>query len=125
MKSWLTVFILNMFLPALMIFIGWLMRKHPPKKINFIYGYRTAMSRKNQDTWDFAHATCGKIWWRFGWALLATTALVQIPFFGGNDDTLGKLTVTIYTVQCILLLISILPVERALKKNFNPDGSRK
>ncbi len=26
----------------------------PPKKINFIYGYRTLRSMKNQKNWDFA-----------------------------------------------------------------------
>ena len=35
---------------------GRVMLKHPPKEINNFFGYRTAMSRKNRDTWDFAHA---------------------------------------------------------------------
>jgi uncharacterized membrane protein len=35
----------------------------PPRKINKIYGYRTNMSMKNKDTWDYAHRFYGK--WAF------------------------------------------------------------
>ena len=38
------------------------MSKYPPKEINGIIGYRTTMSRKNMDTWKFAHDYCGKLW---------------------------------------------------------------
>ena len=29
--------------------------------VNFVFGYRTSMSMKNKDTWEFAHKYCGKV----------------------------------------------------------------
>ncbi len=36
------------------ISVGFYWRKHPPKKINWLYGYRTKSSMSNQERWDFA-----------------------------------------------------------------------
>ena len=41
-----------------------------PKKINHIYGYRTAMSMKSNETWVFAHPYFGKWWFTIGLFLL-------------------------------------------------------
>jgi len=41
-------------IPVIMIGVGYMMYKHPPKSINAIYGYRTARSMKNDETWKFA-----------------------------------------------------------------------
>lgn len=48
--------------PLLMIIFGAIFRKAAPKKINSLYGYRTTMSMKNRDTWEFAHHYFGRIW---------------------------------------------------------------
>ena len=40
---------------GLMLFIAWLLKKYPPKKINHLYGYRTKRSMKSQFTWDSAN----------------------------------------------------------------------
>ncbi|MCY6372198.1 SdpI family protein [Clostridium ganghwense] len=36
--------------------------KKPPKEINSTFGYRTTMSSKNKDTWNFAHRYAGIVW---------------------------------------------------------------
>ena len=61
MWFWIFMFLCNLLIPLFMAGFGRVMLKHPPKEINNFFGYRTAMSRKNRDTWDFAHALCGKI----------------------------------------------------------------
>ncbi len=47
-----------LFLPALtsIVFLiaGCITYVFPPKKINFLYGYRTNSSMKSQERWDFA-----------------------------------------------------------------------
>ena len=57
--------------------------------------------------------------------MLILTILVQIPFYGADDDTIGMLGMILCIVECTILLVSIIPTEMALKKNFNDDGSRK
>jgi len=36
------------------ILLGIVLKSHPPKKINSIYGFRTGISSKNQETWDYS-----------------------------------------------------------------------
>ncbi len=38
----------------MLLIIGFIFKKFPPKKINSIYGYRTSSSMKNKKVWDYA-----------------------------------------------------------------------
>ena len=40
--------------------LGFGLWQHPPKNINSIYGYRTGISSKNQETWDYSQKLAGK-----------------------------------------------------------------
>ena len=124
MWFWWFMFVCNMLYSLTMIIAGWFMWKHYPKKINHVSGYRTKRSKVNMDTWQFANINCGKRWWKIGWIMLIPTILVQIPFYGKSDDAIGWVGLVICIVECTILLISILPTERALKDTFNEDGSR-
>ena len=115
----------NMLYSVAMILGGWFMWKHCPEKINSVVGYRSKRSKLNRETWRFAHENCGKRWWRIGWIMLIPTVLVQIPFYGKDDDTVGYLGLVICIVECTILLLSIIPTEKALKANFTEDGQRK
>jgi len=108
-----------------MIIAGRMMWKHCPKKINGIVGYRTKMSMINMDTWKFAHDYAGKLWWKIGVGLLGPTMLIHIPFYGASDDTMGILSIIIIVVQLAFLIGSIFPTEKALKNNFNEDGTKR
>lgn len=77
------------------------------------------------DTWKFAHDYCGRLWWNMGWVMMILSILIQIPFLHQTDDTIGIIGGIICTIQCIILVLSILPTELALKKTFNEDGTRK
>lgn len=123
MWFWWFMFFCNLLIPVLMIVSGRMMWKHCPRKINGVLGYRTTRSMKNMDTWKFAHDYCGRLWWKAGWTLLIPSILVQIPFYRSSDDIIGIVGAVICTVQCVILVASIFPTERALKKNFSEDGT--
>lgn len=125
MWFWWFMFVCNMLYSLIMILVGWYMWKHYPKKINDFVGYRTRRSKMNMDTWKFAHENCGKRWWKIGWILFFPTVLVQLPFYGKSDDEIGWVGLIICIIECSVLLVSILPTEKALKNTFNEDGSRK
>ena len=118
MGFWTFMLICSLLLPIIMIVIGFVFQKHPPKTINGIYGYRTDRSRRNQDTWDFAHAYCGKLWWKIGWGMLIVTILVMLLLIGRSQNMIGWGGGIVELIQCIVLTASIAPVEHALKKNF-------
>ncbi len=83
------------------------------------------MSKKNADTWKFAHQYCGKLWMKLGILLLLATIVAMIPFTHSDDDTIGIVELIVTAVQVTVLLISIVPVEKALKKTFDENGVRR
>ena len=60
MGFWIFMLIMDLLLPFAMIGFGRYFMKKAPKEINSVFGYRTSMSMKNKDTWEFAHKYCGK-----------------------------------------------------------------
>lgn len=107
-----------------MIIVGYMMYKHTPKSINWVYGYRTSRSMKNMDTWNFAHDRCGRLWVKYGCVLLALSIIAQLPFMKSFEDTIGTMTLILLAVQLIALLTPIYFVEKALKENFDENGKR-
>jgi putative membrane protein len=112
-----------MIIPIVMVIVGRMMWKHCPKHINGMLGYRTTRSMKNMDTWKFAHDYCGKLWWKIGWVMILPSALIHIPLYHGDENTIGVAGGILVTIQCIILIVSVYPTEKALRKNFNDDGT--
>lgn len=125
MWFWWFILICDCIIPAIMIIAGRMMWKHCPKKINGVVGYQTKMSMINMDTWKFAHDHAGKLWWKVGIGLLGPTMLIHIPFYGASDDTMGILSIIIIVIQLVFLIGSIFLTEKALKNNFNEDGTKR
>ena len=125
MGFWFFMLICDLLIPAILMIAGRMMWKHCPKTINMAYGYRTKRSMTNMETWKFAYDYCGKLWWKLGFILLIPSCLIHIPFYGSSDDVIGTLGVYVSTIQTIVLITSIIPVEIALRKTFSKDGVRK
>ncbi len=90
--------------------IQWYFR---PKKINYLYGYRTKLSMQSQEHWDFAQAYSAKEMMKLG-VLLAIlpffSLFIEIESFTGMWIGLGLLISV-----CILLIIR---TEKALRQYF-------
>ena len=115
---------MDLMIPLIMIGFGRYFLNRSPKTINYLFGYRTPRSMKNEKTWAFAHKMIGKIWWRLGLALLIT--VIPLFFFvTASVDTIGTVGSIICGVQLIALVLSIIPVECALKARFDEDGNEK
>ena len=125
MGFWVFMLAMNLIIPLSMIFLGKYFSKRAPGQINMLFGYRTARSMKNQDTWRFAHAYCGRLWWRGGWVLLLLSALGMLPFMHSSGDTLGTACIVFCLGQAALLVLSIFPTERALRRTFDDEGQRR
>ncbi|MEG1772936.1 MAG: SdpI family protein [Clostridia bacterium] len=125
MGSWIFMLIVNLLIPITMLVFGCYFIKHAPKKINAIFGYRTARSMKNKDTWEFAHHHIGKNWRIFGLVLFALTMIIMLLIIEKPDETIDLFGIIICIIQCAFLVISILPTEIALKNNFDEHGNRR
>lgn len=125
MGFWIFMLIMDLLLPFTMIGFGRYFIKKAPKEINAVFGYRTAMSMKNRETWEFAHKYCGKIWYVCGLSLLPITVLCLLLIIGKTKDYVGAVGGIICGVQLIPLIGSVFPTEIALKKNFDKNGKRR
>lgn len=125
MGFWLFCTVSCLLVPAVMLYFGWRFLKKPPKHINSFYGYRTSRSMKNQQTWDFAHQVCGRLWFRWGLVLLPLSLLAMLLVPGKDAEELGLWLMGVTVIQVVVLLGSIVPVERALKKNFDQFGRKR
>ena len=122
MGFWWFMLICDMIIPIVMVIVGRWMWKHYPKNINGMSGYRTTRSMKNMDTWKFANDYCGKLWWKIGWVMIIPSALIHIPLYHSDENRIGIASVILVAIQCFIMIVSIFPTERALKKHFNDDG---
>ena len=106
-----------------MIGFGLLFVRKAPKNINYIFGYRSALSMKNQETWIFAHKYAGKVWIISGvfTAIISVIVAIMLKDFK-NYNTL--MTILGY-LQIVVLLLVIPLTEIALRKNFDKEGNRK
>ena len=123
MGFWIFMLCFTVLIPLIMIIFGKVFSKTAPKNINYLFGYRTNRSMKNQETWNFAHKVIGKIWWIWGIVILIVSVVVLILFVGADNDTIGNASCIIIFAQLIFLFITIFFVERKLKKNFDDDGN--
>ena len=117
--------ICDLLVPVIMFVGGIIMSKNHPKQINGLLGYRTARSMQNMDTWRFAHEYCGKLWLKIGFVSLILTVLAHLPFSHSDEDMLGILSLVVMAVQIVVIIIPIFFTEKALKKTFNDDGTRR
>ena len=122
MGFWVFMLFMDLIIPFTMIGFGKLFMTKPPQDINTVFGYRTTMSMKNKDTWEFAHKYCGKLWFKCGLTLLPLSAVPLIFVFNKGTDITGTVGGIVCAVQLLLLIGSILPTEAALKKTFDRNG---
>ena len=69
--------ILNFVIPFVMIFVGYILKKHPVKDMNSGNGYNTPSSRKSQEHWDYAQSIAPNIF--IGIGTLRHYRLLRIP----------------------------------------------
>ena len=125
MGMWFCMLCINLMFPAIMLISGMLFMKKPPKKRNYLYGYRTAMSMKNEDTWVFAHNCAGAFWWKWGLIDFVIAIVPMLLIFGQPIDILGPVSAVIVCLLAILLLAVFPYTEKALRNTFDKDGNRK
>ncbi len=93
-------------------------RAFPPKKINHLYGYRTARSMANETVWEDANNYSMKLGVQLGlWSML-------LPLFYYFIWPEQLLLATVITHTGLLLLI-IVGTERYLNQRYDKKGRPK
>lgn len=125
MGFWIFMFLSSLLIPLMMIGFGRYFLKGSPREINAFFGYRTSMSSKNRDTWEFAHRYFGRLWYIGGLVLVPVTVLPMLLAIGKGEGDLAALEGILIGIQMVPLIGSIPPTELALRKNFDRNGNRR
>lgn len=125
MGYWIFMTAMCLLIPGILIAIGSVARHSAPKKINPVYGYRTSMSTKNKDTWEFANRHFGRLSWKWGWITLVISCVPMLAVIFASENVVSIVGTVVVTLQLIPILGMIPVVERALKREFDKDGSRR
>ena len=119
MAFWLFMLIMNLLIPFTMIGFGFYFQKHPPKEINELFGYRTSLSMKNEDTWKTAHVQFGRVWLIWGWFSAAFSFPCMLLLYGKSDTACGiyggllcLLQCTLWSTVCIKFSTGTAPVKQ-------------
>lgn len=106
-------------LPASMIIMGIVYCKGGyPKEINDSFGYRTKLSRRSQEAWDFAQKLFGKLSLIMGAVTLLPSVVPMLFVIGGDADVCGWTGGYVVLVQMIIMILIIPFTENAIKKKF-------
>lgn len=124
MTYWI-LFLSSLTIPVIMLIIGLIFTFKPPKEINELFGYRTNLSMKNLDTWNFANRYIGRVWLILSLFILPLTIVVMLLINGEDEGYITTAFFIVLSIQLLIMLISIIPTEIALNKKFNKDGTRR
>ncbi|WP_348647865.1 SdpI family protein [Arenibacter sp. F20364] len=100
----------------LFMVFAWYFNTYPPKSINFIYGYRTRKSMRNQETWDFANGIGAKMMFYVG---LSTLIVGTAGYVISAKWAMG---ISIFFLV-IAVFVGIFWCERQLEVNFDKNGN--
>ena len=125
MGIWFMMLGFNLLIPAIMLGAGKLFSRNAPRDINWVIGYRTTMSMKNEDTWGFAHKIAGAFWWKWGWVCLAVTAAAMLLVLGRSEELVSTVGSILMFTQLVPVIAVIPHTEKALRRTFDKDGHRK
>lgn len=110
MQLLLTIF--NIIFIVTTVLVAWLYKKHYPKEINDIIGYRTKRSMASKEQWLFANEYCSRLIFNLAMA----TCVLQLTLYVLVSEKVALLTSIAFWISC--LLVAIILTERELKKKF-------
>lgn len=105
------LFIIPVLTGLIFIIAGFIQYKFPPKKINNLYGYRTARSMRNQASWEFAQLYSSKLLMKLG-VLLALSGFIGLIY--KPNETLGS--VLGLGLMILVVIVLVMKVEKRLKE---------
>ena len=113
----------SLLVPLSMIILGYTWKDKPPKNRQGLSGYRTTMSRMNDETWKYAHRCWGRI--NFVLGIIVVILSIFILILTKNDTNFEMISVYLVFLQLGIMVLTIIPTEFLLHKHFTKQGMKK
>lgn len=112
---------MTIFIPILIIILGFMLRVSPPNDINKKFGYRTSFSMKNKETWNEGNRYASTMVIIGGFLSLLFAFLLSHYYKLNNSKVIS--------ISSIFMIIVVLGLgystEIYLRAKFDKDGNRK
>lgn len=125
MVFWISVFLFTIAIPLAMLVFGILFIRAAFVGFSSNVGYRTRRSRRSKATWSYANKMVGSLLIIFGTVLLPVYSILMLTLTDSNESLIGLYSGILILCSFVPIIISFLPVEGLLKKNFDIYGQRK
>ena len=102
--------------PVVSLVCGVILLKTSAMKINSIFGFRTKVSTKNNETWKYCNQLCAKILILIG--IISIIAMLALGNFSALLFGVLELGELVNIIVVIAILLSIPVVNRSCKKKF-------
>lgn len=113
-------FVLVMLTPLALLLVGLRWKLRPPKREGSGLAYRTALSSRTEETWNFAHRHLAKLWVRIG-LILSVVSILLMVFLKAHYTSFA---LWLIGGQMVLLCVSAFLVDSLLKAAFDEEGRR-
>lgn len=123
MFYWWFMFVSVMLIPVVLFLFGKFFSKDVPMGINAFCGYRTKRSMKNENTWIFANRYWGKLAAKLAVLSAVITVRAMAPVYNGDEGAVTAVASIAAAIQVVLLIISVILTEKALKTTFDEEGN--
>lgn len=120
MSFWYFMFAMTLLIPTSLLLIWKLCPAL--NKINGAMGYRSLLSTKNKDTWEFAQKECAKISFKLFFPTFLLAVAVMPFYLHSKTDTIGWVGFAVTMLQMISFIIIVYNTETKLKKQFDENG---
>ena len=118
----------SLLVPLSMIILGYTWKDKPPKDRQGSSGYRTTMSRMNDETWRYAHMLLYELtfptihrcwgWINFVLGIILVILSIFILILTKDDTNFEMISVYLVFLQLGIMVLTIIPTEFLLHKHF-------
>lgn len=119
MEFWIFMTICDLVVPVVMIAGGFVLRGRA--NISSTDSDRKVFPKVTDEVWVRSHHICARVWIVVGSIMLVLTAIFQFLLIDSEHSHIGNMGILFVTLQCLVLLITLVHVEHAVKKIF--DGA--
>ena len=113
----------SLLVPLSMIILGYTWKDKPPKDRQGSSGYRTTMSRMNDETWKYAHRCWG--WINFVLGIILVILSIFILILTKDNTNFEIISVYLVFLQLGIMVLTIIPTEFLLHRHFTKQGMKK
>lgn len=123
MGTWISMLLICMLMPLSLIFMWYLCPRI--KSVNSWMGYRTARSKMNSETWEFAQKSCADNSLKMFLPTAALTLIIMLFVLNKEDKVIQYVGLGITMAQLLSYGVVLYLTEKDLKKEFDDRGKRR